>query len=100
MRSIYKGYHMDAINNPPTLGSITFLTGPLSGKSYSITKPTITIGREGDNDIVIGADASVSRHPAQLTWNNGIWSITKLSLQNILQVNDRDVPQGELHDRD
>src|SRR5436853_1121330 len=91
---------MDAINNPPTLGSITFLTGPMSGNSYSITKPIITIGREGDNDIVIAADASVSRHHAQLAWNNGTWSITKLSLQNTLLVNDRDMPQGELRDRD
>src|SRR5205823_1159409 len=41
-----------------------------------------------------------SRRHAQLAWNNGTWSITKLSLQNTLLVNDRDTPQGELHDRD
>src|SRR5690348_14519172 len=91
---------MDAINNPPTLGSITFLTGPMSGTTYPITKPIITIGREANNDIVIATDASVSRHHAQLAWNNGTWSITKLSPQNTLMVNDRDIPQGELHDRD
>src|SRR6059058_1475022 len=97
---IPRGYHMDAINNSPTPGSITFLTGPLSGNSYPITKPIITIGREGDNDIVIATDASVSRHHAQLAWSNGTWSITKLSPQNTLMVNDRDIPQSELHDRD
>src|SRR5437016_4755992 len=97
---IHRGYHMDAINNPPTLGSITFLTGPMSGKVYAITKPIITIGREGDNDIVIATDISVSRHHAQLALNNGTWSIKKLSPQNTLAVNDREIPQGELHDRD
>ncbi len=91
---------MDAINNPPTLGSITFLTGPMSGTTYPITKPIITIGREATNDIVIATDASVSRHHAQLAWNNGTWSITKLAPQNTLMVNERDIPQGELHDRD
>lgn len=90
---------MDVVNGPPTLGILRFLTGPLAGSTYQITKPLITLGREPSNDIVI-SDPSVSRHHAQIVWNNGIWNIAKIAPQNTLTVNQRDVVEGPLSDRD
>src|SRR5712691_5650902 len=81
------------------LGSIRFLTGPLAGRTFPISKSTITIGREPNNDIVV-PDPSISRHHAQLTWNNGLWTISKLSAQNTITVNQRAVEQDTINDRD
>jgi ABC-type multidrug transport system ATPase subunit/pSer/pThr/pTyr-binding forkhead associated (FHA) protein len=90
---------MDAVHGPPVSGLIRFLTGPLAGTSYQITKSVITIGREPTNDIVI-SDPSISRHHAQLSYINGSWSIKKVSPQNILTVNQRNVSDNPLQDRD
>src|SRR5438270_6712247 len=90
---------MERVNSQPTLASIKFLTGSLAGNTYQITKPKITLGREPANDIVL-SDTSVSRHHAQITLNNGTWTITKLARQNTVIVNHRNVQQSALNDRD
>ena len=90
---------MDTINKASTKGSIRFLTGPLAGKSFPIDKPITTIGREPGNDIVV-FDPSVSRQHAQITWNGNTWAIQKLAQQNKLSLNQREVNQSPLNDRD
>ncbi len=90
---------METVNSQPTLASIKFLTGSLAGNTYQITRPTITLGREPANDIVL-PDPSVSRHHAQITLNNGTWTITKLAQQNTVIVNHRDVQQSTINNRD
>src|SRR5258708_38362598 len=90
---------MDVVNRSPGLGSISFLTGPLAGSVFQISKPEITIGREPTNDIVL-SDPSVSRRHARLIHNGGQWSIEKLAMQNIVTVNQRDVRQAVVSDRD
>jgi ABC-type multidrug transport system ATPase subunit/pSer/pThr/pTyr-binding forkhead associated (FHA) protein len=97
MRRNFKS--MDAANDPSTLGYIRFLTGPLAGEAFPISKPITTLGREPTNDIVI-SDPAVSRHHAQLLWSNGTWSIRKLASQNTLTVNRHDVQQSPLGERD
>src|ERR1700694_3575966 len=90
---------MDVVNKSQGLGSIRFLTGPLAGRTIQISQPMMTIGREPTNDIVI-SDPSVSRQHARLVNNGGQWSIEKLSLQNVVTVNQRDVQQSLIADRD
>jgi len=90
---------MDAINKASTLGSIRFLTGPLAGKSFPINKPITTIGREPSNDICV-SDPSVSRHHAQIMWNGQVWTIQKLTPQNKISINQREVHQSPLNNRD
>jgi ABC transport system ATP-binding/permease protein len=90
---------MDTVNSLPGLASIKFLNGSLAGRTVQITRPTITIGREPENDIVL-TDPSVSRRHAQLTWNNQVWSITKLAQQNTVIVNQRDVQQSLINNHD
>ncbi len=88
---------MDVVNGQ--LGSLIFLTGSLSGKTVQIAKPVVTLGREPTNDIVL-SDPSISRHHAQILWANGSWTITKLAPQNTMSVNNRDMQQGPLNDKD
>ncbi|GER87575.1 ABC transporter ATP-binding protein [Dictyobacter vulcani] len=90
---------MNAVNNPTVLGSLQFLTGPLAGKTFPITKPITNMGREPGNDIVI-SDPSVSRHHAQIMWNGNVWSIKKAAPQNTILLNQREINQSPLNDRD
>ena len=90
---------MGVVNRPPGLGSIQFLSGPLAGSTFPINKTTITIGREPSNDIEI-SDPTVSRQHARLLYNGSQWTIEKLSPQNSLTVNKREVQQAVINDRD
>ena len=89
---------MNAAMKPPVSGSIKFLTGPLAGQTFPINKPVTTIGRESTNDIVVKGDQKVSRSHARIIWNNGIWSIEKLSPQNKLAVNQQQIQQATITD--
>ncbi len=85
---------MSMVQGAPT-GSIEFLSGPLKGKTYPLTKQVITIGREPGNDIVI-SDAAVSRQHARLIYAAGAWSVHKLAQQNSVTVNNIEAQQGPL----
>jgi ABC-type multidrug transport system ATPase subunit/pSer/pThr/pTyr-binding forkhead associated (FHA) protein len=76
--------------------SIKFLSGPLQGKTFSIQKPTITIGRDGANDIVVMNDLKVSRQHARLLWQDGAWSIERLSQSSFVSVNQQKIQQASL----
>jgi ABC-type multidrug transport system ATPase subunit/pSer/pThr/pTyr-binding forkhead associated (FHA) protein/ABC-type multidrug transport system permease subunit len=80
------------------LGSITFLTGPLAGKTFPITRSTVLIGRDTANDLVIKGDLKVSRHHARLIWQDGSWRIEKLSQTTLLTVNQQSVQQAIVQD--
>jgi len=90
---------MDVVNKSQGLSSIMFLTGPMAGRTIQINKPVMTIGREPTNDIVI-SDPSVSRQHARLMNNNGQWIIEKLTQQNTMTVNQREVQNSPVADRD
>jgi ABC transport system ATP-binding/permease protein len=93
---------MEIPNEPPALGSINFLTGSLAGTTIQLHKPLLTIGREPGNDIIV-TDPSVSRRHVQIALNAGIWTISNLTQQNIVTVNQRDVPplqQSLISERD
>ncbi len=93
------GTYMGIAKESQNLGTLRFLSGPLAGTTYPINKTSITLGRDPSNDIVI-SDPSVSRHHAQITWNNGVWIINKQSSQNSLTLNQRDITHSPLSDRD
>lgn len=46
-------FFMNIGKEPSALGSLRFLTGPLAGNTYPITKAITTLGRDPSNDIVI-----------------------------------------------
>ena len=86
---------MDAGNELPL---IKFLTGPLAGRTFVISKPITTIGRDPTNDIVVGNDQRVSRQHARLLWQSGTWSIENLSQRAVLTVDQRDTQQALIGD--
>ena len=74
---------MDIGVKPPL---IKFLTGPLAERTFVISKPVTTIGRDPTNDIVVGNDQKVSRYHARLLWQSGQWSIENVSQRSTLTV--------------
>src|SRR6266516_3946950 len=90
---------MNVVNKSPGPGSIRFLSGPLAGTTFQISKPLTTIGREPANDIVI-SDPSVSRQHARLMYDGGQWTIEKLAPKNTVTVNQRNVQQAIISDHD
>jgi ABC transport system ATP-binding/permease protein len=85
--------------NEPSISLLKFLTGPLAGNSYPITKAITSLGRETFNDIII-SDPTVSRYHAHIIWHNGSWTIEKLVTHNSLTVNQQTLSQSILNDRD
>lgn len=62
---------MSTEQNQQNLASITFVKGPLSGKNFQIVKPTTTIGRLSNNDIVVPDQKVSNRHDLNyllITW--------------------------------
>src|SRR5947209_17385713 len=90
---------MDVVNSPAGTTSIQFIAGSLAGRTYGINKPITILGRDRASDIVVN-DPSVSRQHARLIWQNGVWSIEKLSPGNTLMLNQREVQQAVINHRD
>ncbi|HYX50259.1 MAG TPA: FHA domain-containing protein, partial [Ktedonobacteraceae bacterium] len=86
---------MSSLDKPQASASIRFLTGPLAGITFPITRPVTTVGRDQRNDIVI-ADHKVSRLHARLVSNNGLWSIEKLTQTSFISVDGRHIEQAVL----
>ena len=86
---------MDGGNELPL---IKFLTGPLAGRTFVISKPITTIGRDPTNDIVVENDQRVSRHHARLLWQSGKWSIENLSQTVALTVDQSRTQQAIIGD--
>ena len=66
--------------------SLRLITGPQTGQVFSFNQLCITIGREPGNAIVL-SDQTVSRKHAELSYNNGSWSIKNITQANTITVN-------------
>jgi hypothetical protein len=72
-------------SQPPSV-ELTVRQGPQPGQRFSLTRPTITIGREAGNDVVIN-DLQISRRHASLTWDGRQFIIQDLGSANGTFVN-------------
>src|SRR5215469_16771461 len=77
------------------LARIKFEKGPLSGTTFDIVQPITTIGRYKSNDLSV-ADRKVSRLHARLIWNDGAWSIEKLSQTSFVSVDRQRIERSAL----
>ncbi len=85
----------EAIQNA---GSVRFLTGPLKGNTYPITRQIITLGSDTSNDIVIRNDPGVTPFHARLLWKNGAWHIEKHPQAGLIILNKSAINEGILND--
>lgn len=61
--------------------------GDFSGESYTIDKERMTMGRGPNNDIQFATDTSVSRHHAQIVFENNKYYLVDLESSNGSSVN-------------
>ncbi len=78
-------------------GEVTFkfTSGPLAGKIVIFQKPVITMGRDGQCDVVV-MDPKVSRVHARIRWLNGAWIIENLSQSSYVSVDSQHMQQGTI----
>lgn len=79
-----------------TVALIKFLSGPLEGQSFPLQKPTLTIGRETTNDIVVQNDPKVSRVHARLSSRGDTWSVENLSQSSFVSIDKKTVQRAEI----
>ncbi len=94
--------------------NIYFLNGPRAGEEMKLNPPSVTLGRETDNDInlLVGG---VSRYHAKIEFNKGEWIVKdagstngtkvnktlitepfKLAMGDIISLGDQDIRFGEV----
>ena len=61
--------------------------GKERGKIIPLIAPPVTIGRADDNRVVLPPETAASRHHAELTENDGVWSVRDLGSMNGTNVN-------------
>ncbi len=89
---------MNPANTSPVIGSVKFLSGPLAGKMFNLTKPITTIGADPANDISIKDDPNISPHHARLLWQQGHWSIEKHPEAGTITINQQSIQQATIPD--
>lgn len=67
--------------------SMEVVKGPHAGASYAFDKPTISIGRGAENDIVLANDARVSRQHAEIKSSGEDHYLVNLSQKNFVLIN-------------
>jgi hypothetical protein len=82
---------------PPKL--LRFVGGDWDGETVIIRRPTISVGRALDNDVVIDS-AEVSRHHARIEFRDGRFNVSDLGSTNGTTVNGRPAQQTAVADGD
>jgi len=76
------------------------LTGPYTGQAFEITEGRLTLGRGPACNIVLAADAAVSRAHAVLVTAGGVVQVQDAGSTHGVWVNGRQVPQSLLRTGD
>jgi hypothetical protein len=79
--------------------TLTLFEGPTPARTFSLTKPVVTLGRLPESDVVV-ADPGASRQHARITNANGEFVLTDLGSTNGTLVNDEAVHDRVLDDGD
>ncbi|MGO4861914.1 FHA domain-containing protein, partial [Atopobiaceae bacterium Sow4_H2] len=82
-----------AAAEPSVPASSCMLIDRQSGRTYTLTGPAVTIGRERNAGGVVLHDPNISRRHAELTYDGRDWRIRDLNSTNGTLVNDVDVDE-------
>ncbi len=74
--------------------SLRIVTGPAQGRIFPVNKEKVTLGKSGDNDLVL-ADEFVSRYHAEVSFKNGDFFVRDLGSKNGILVEGKRV-QGAI----
>lgn len=66
---------------------VIFQRGPLAGQSFVFERPTVSLGRGSENDLVLANDLRASRQHAEIRYEDGVLKIFNTSTKNFIVVN-------------
>ncbi|GLV59714.1 ABC transporter ATP-binding protein [Dictyobacter sp. S3.2.2.5] len=90
---------MEAVQKPFAEAAVRFLNGPLSGKTFFLQKPVVTLGREKQNDIIV-PDPGISRYHVRISWLGDMWGVENVSQGNTIAHNEQQAAHAQLHHND
>jgi MoxR-like ATPase len=70
-----------------TAKQLRIISGKGKGERISLDSPPVTIGRSDDNRVILSPEIAASRHHAELTEDEGVWSVRDLGSMNGTYVN-------------
>ena len=70
-----------------TANCLNIIAGKDTGIRIPLAAPPLTIGRSDDNRVILPPEVGVSRHHAELTEHDGVWSVCDLGSMNGTYVN-------------
>ncbi len=70
-----------------TAKRLRIIEGKDAGIRIPLVSPPVTIGRSADNQVVLSPEIAASRHHAELTEDEGVWSVRDLGSMNGTYVN-------------
>ncbi len=87
MKPVQDGINTAIVHPGQAHGKLVVLAGPQAGREHLLFEPITSVGRTDENEVVV-ADVSVSRHHARLKRNEeGGYTLTDLSSSNGTLVN-------------
>ena len=85
---------LEPVVAPPA--RLVILSTELAGMEFSLTRPSVVIGRTDENDITLN-HRSISRHHAKIVRDHDRYTIVDLQSANGVRVNGEDYERIELH---
>ena len=80
---------MNMTSNPANPGRFPVLINMASGESYTLSNPSITLGRVPENNVILLEDGYASASHARIFWDQGTWWLEDLMSSNGTHVNDQ-----------
>ena len=65
---------------------ITILEGPFKGREFDFTSPSVTIGRDGGNQLILDTDGVSRCHAEIKQLADGSWIISDLNSTNGVKI--------------
>ena len=70
-----------------TLKCLRIIAGTAQGNTIQLTSSPVTLGRSDDNSVILSPESAASRHHAEFTEDDGVWSVRDLGSMNGTYVN-------------
>ncbi len=76
-------------SNAPQTGRLPVLVNLQTNETYTLSGPTVNLGRAPENEVILPDDGYASADHAKIYWDQGRWWLEDLMSSNGTTVNDQ-----------
>lgn len=76
-------------SNPPSGGRLPVLVNLATNESYTLSGPSVNLGRAPENEVILPEDGYASADHAKIYFDQGRWWLEDLMSSNGTMVNDQ-----------